>query len=85
MGRKNTEDDVRKKFSAFGVRLTCYVSGTRKTKFQNDQLKRGIGEGEVLKGIMDIHYSIIEEIPEMRDKEFTELKKYIIDKIKFKP
>jgi len=84
MGRKNTEDDVRRKFLAFGVRLTCYVSGSKKNKFLLDQLKRGTGEGELVKNILDIHYSIIDEVPEMRDKEFEEIKKYIMDKIKLK-
>lgn len=82
MGRKNDENDVRRKFEAFGVRLTCYVSGKRKNRFMLDQLKRDVGEGELIKNILDIHYSIIDEIPEMKYKEFDDLKKYIINKIK---
>jgi hypothetical protein len=82
MGRKNNEDDIRIKMLSFGVRLTCYVSGAKKNRFMLDQLKRDLGEGELIKNIMDIHYSIIEELPAYKDKEFSELKKYLIDKIK---
>lgn len=82
MGRKNDENDVRRKFEAFGVRLTCYVSGKRKNRFMLDQLKRDVGEGELIRSILDIHYSIIDEMPEMKYKEFTELKKHILEKIK---
>jgi hypothetical protein len=49
-----------------------------------DQLKRDIGEGELVKNILDIHYSILDEVPEMKYKEFTELKKFLIDRIKLK-
>jgi hypothetical protein len=84
MGRKNNSEDVRRKFLAFGVRLTCYISGKKKNIFMVDQLKRDIGEGELVKNILDIHYSILEEVPEMKYKEFTELKKYLINKVKLK-
>ena len=47
-----------------------------------DQLKRDLGEGELMKNIMDIHYAIIDAVPEYKEKEFSELKKYLIDKIK---
>ena len=84
MGRKNNEDDVRVKMLSYGVRLTCYVSGAKKNRFLLDQIKRDLGEGELLKNILDIHYAIIDEIPEFKEKEHLELKKYLIDKIKLK-
>ena len=82
MGRKNNEDDIRIKMLSFGVRLTCYVSGAKKNRFMLDKLKRDLGEGELMKNIMDIHYAIIDAVPEYKEKEFSELKKYLIDKIK---
>lgn len=82
MGRKNNEDDIRIKMLSFGVRLTCYVSGAKKNRFMLDQLKRDLGEGELMKNIMDIHYALIEQEPRLREIEFDELKKYLIDKIK---
>ena len=82
MGRKNNEDDIRIKMLSFGVRLTCYVSGAKKNRFMLDQLKRDLGEGELIKNIMDIHYAIIDAVPEYKEKEFSELKKYLVDKIK---
>lgn len=82
MGRKNNEDDIRIKMLSFGVRLTCYVNGAKKNRFMLDQLKRDLGEGELMKNIMDIHYAIIDAVPEYKEKEFSELKKYLIDKIK---
>lgn len=84
MGRKNNQDDIKRKFLAFGVRLTCYVSGKQKNIFMLDQLKRDVGEGELIKNIFDIHYSIINEVPELKHKEFTELKKILIERIKLK-
>lgn len=84
MGKKNTESDIRRKFEAFGVRLTCYVSGKRKNRFMLDQLKRDVGEGELIKNILDIHYTLIDEIPEIKYKEFTELKEELIKRIKLK-
>jgi len=38
----------------------------------------------LIKNILDIHYAIVDEIPEFKEKEHTELKKYLIDKIKLK-
>jgi uncharacterized protein YbaR (Trm112 family) len=84
MGRKNNEDDVRVKMLSFGVRLTCYISGAKKNRFLLDQIKRDLGEGELIKNILDIHYAIIDEIPEFKEKEHIELKQYLIDKIKLK-
>jgi len=84
MGRKNNEDDVRVKMLSYGVRLTCYVSGTKKNRFLLDQIKRDLGEGELIKNILDIHYAIIDELPEFKEKEHKALKQYLIDKIKLK-
>jgi hypothetical protein len=84
MGRKNNEDDVRVKMLSYGVRLTCYVSGAKKNRFLLDQIKRDLGEGELIKNILDIHYAIVDELPEFKEKEHVELKKYLIDKIKLK-
>jgi hypothetical protein len=78
MGRKNNEHDVKRKFLAFGVRLTCYVSGKQKNRFMADQLKRDSGEGELIRSILDIHYSIVELEPRLKEMEHTELKKYLI-------
>lgn len=84
MGRKNNEDDIKRKFLAFGVRLTCYISGKQKNIFMLDQLKRDVGEGELIKNILDIHYTMVDEMPELKHKEFTELKKLLIERIKLK-
>jgi hypothetical protein len=84
MGKEHSEDEIRAKMLAYKVRVTTRISGTDKNKFMLDTLKKGITESILAKEIINIHYALIEQEPRLKELEFTELKKYLIDKIKFK-
>ncbi len=84
MGKEHNENDIRKKMLSHKVRITTRISGTDKNAFFLDTLKKGITEAELNKGIIHIHYAIIKEYPEAKELELTQLKKYLIDKIKLK-
>lgn len=84
MGKEHTENDIRNKMLAYKVRVTTRIQGVDKNRFMLDTLKKGITEAQLAKGIINIHYAIIDEIPELKEMEMEQLKKYLIDKIKFK-
>jgi hypothetical protein len=81
-GNTHDEDAIRAKMLAYKIKATTYLKGADKNKFMIDCLKRGTYEGALLRDIVNTHYAIIEQIPAFKDKEMTDLKKYLIDKIK---
>lgn len=81
MGKEHTEDDIRNKMLAYNVRVTTRLSGSDKNAFMLDLLKRGFNESYLASNIIKLHYSIIKENHELVGKEFSELKKYILEKI----
>lgn len=72
-----------KRENLFRVRVTTYIKGSVKNSFIDDCLRKRQLEVVVARNILDIHYCIIEKFPELKDMEFSAMKKYIIDKIKF--
>lgn len=84
MGKEHSEDDIRRKMISYKVRITTRISGVDKNKFMLDSLKKGINESDLTREIINIHYAIIETNPYLKELEFTELKKYLIDRIKLK-
>mgnify|MGYP001570954155 CR=1 FL=1 len=86
MSKGNTlsEDEIRDKMCAYKVKVTTYLKGIDKNKFMLDCIKKGSYEGEITRNIINIHYSIIDELPFLKELEMDELKKYLIDKIKIK-
>lgn len=83
-GKKLTEDEIRTKMCSFKVKVTTYLKGVDKNKFMLDCIKKGTYEADLTRNIINIHYSIIDEIPELKEMEIEQLKKYLIDKIKLK-
>jgi len=81
MGKEHSEDDIRVKMLSYKVRITTRISGTDKNNFFLDTLKRGINESKLTQEIISLYYSIIKQNPHLKDKEFDEIKKYIIDKL----
>ena len=78
MGKKNGAKEIKEKILSHGVRITTYLSGTKKNRFLLDQMKIGMGEGEYMKYIMDIHYSLIKQIPtEISDRDGFNLKEFL--------
>lgn len=84
MGREHSEDEIRQKMLAYKIRVTTRISGVSKNKFMVDLLKKGVTESILAKEIINIHYALIEEEPKLKELDFVELKKYLIDKIKLK-
>jgi hypothetical protein len=84
MGKEHSPDDIRKKMLSYKVRVTTRISGTDKNKFMLDTLKKGVTESVLAKEIINIHYSLQDQFPELKTMEFVELKKYLIEKIKLK-
>lgn len=77
-----SEDDIREKMKGYCVRITSRVKGKDKNYLMLDAIKRANFEAQIIREIIHIHYSIVELKPELKGKEFTEIKKYILDKIK---
>lgn len=73
-----------KKEFLFRVKVTTYIKGPLKNRFLEDCLRKKRLEVVVARNIFDLHYAILEVLPECGGMEFTALKQYIIDKIKFK-
>ena len=80
--KNHSENNIREKILAYQVRATTQLRGADKNAFFLDCLKRGTYEADLLRDIVNVHYTIMQEIPAFKDKEFTELKKYLIEKIK---
>lgn len=83
-GNNLTEDEIRQKMFAYKVKVTTYLKGTDKNRFMLDCIKKGSYEAEISRNIINIHYAIIDELPELKEMEMEQLKKYLIDKIKLK-
>lgn len=83
-GNTHSEDQIRDKMGSYKIKVTSYLTGVGKNKFMLDLLKKGSHEGELIRNILDIHYSIIEVVPHLKELEFDEIKKYLLDKIKLK-
>lgn len=84
MGKNHSEDEIREKMMAYKIRVTTRISGVDKNKFMLDLLKKGITESELNKQIINLHYSLITEVPVLKEMEMVEVKKYLLDKIKLK-
>lgn len=66
------------------MRVTTKISGKTKERFLEDCEKKEGVECETAKSILDIHYAIIDFVPNHAFMEFSAIKKYLIEKIKLK-
>lgn len=89
------EDQRRDKMQADGihrVKVTTRIRGTLKEDFFKDSIKRDLREGKLCEMILKIHYVLASEFPsikaldyeDLNNMEMTQLKKCIIDKVRFK-
>ncbi len=60
------------------VRVSFNLSGKLKKDFFDDCIKRNDMTATTARNIVEIYYSIIGEFPELKDKEFGEIKYRII-------
>ena len=77
-------DYIRLKMLAFKIKATTYLNGQTKNSFMLDCLKRGNNECENLRQIVTLHYNIMNDNPNLKDKKFNEIKDYINENIKLK-
>lgn len=64
--------------------ITTRLAGHLKNFFFGDLLRRENTEAELIRNIIEIHYSIIGEFPELKDKDFSDIKYQIITRMKGK-
>jgi hypothetical protein len=79
---ENLQDNLEKKSNSFQIKITTRVNGRLKNHFMDDCKKRLLNESKTALNIIDIYYTIIEIEPMLKGKEFSEIKKYLIDRIK---
>lgn len=60
--------------------LKTSLMGQTKNDFIDDCLQRGLTESEVLRSILKLHYEIINSLPQLKGKEFEEIKSFMICK-----
>lgn len=79
--KTHSEDKIREKMLAFQIKATTYLSGTKKNAFMLDCIKRGTYECALLREIVSLHYSLMEAKPELKGKEFGDIKEIILSKL----
>lgn len=95
MSRIKTEqlhDELQKKKEKYGFRITTYVDGLKVTTFTHgttassfldDCIKREWNESKMAAHVLKTYYEIMNTFPDLKEQEPNQIKKYIIDKIKF--
>lgn len=78
---KNLDHQLVKR-DQFKIRVTTFIQGDLKNHFINDCIKRGITEADLARDIIEIYYATIKMQPYLGEKEMTEVKKFITDRIK---
>lgn len=64
------------------IKPRVILRGNKKQLFIHDCSIRDCSDSKMLLHIVDIYYTIQEEIPEIKGKEMTEIKKLIVERIK---
>lgn len=63
------------------IRITTRIFNPTKNKFLDDCIKRQQIESVVIRSIVDLHYAITEAVPECRSMGFSDLKKFLLNKL----
>ena len=79
---KNLDYQIKKR-EEFKIRVTTFIQGDLKNQFMDDAIKRGICEADLARDIIDVYYSTIKQSKSLNGKEIPEIKKYLIENIKF--
>jgi len=81
--KAETLNDKKKNYK---TKVTTYLTSTVKDDFLNDCINKEMIESQVSRNILEIYYkTIIPQIPNNKYMEFVEIKKYIVENIKFQP
>lgn len=73
-----------KKKEDLAMKVTTRISGYAKEGFLNDCVNKDNLESHVAKNILEIYYQILPKVPNHKFMDFAEIKKFIIENIKFK-
>lgn len=60
-------------------RIKTSLKSNTKNDFIDDCLQRGQTESDVLRNVVKLHYEIINSFPELKGKEFKDIKAFLID------
>lgn len=64
------------------IRSSITLRGNLKNEFINDCIKRGKNESKVGANAIAVYYSIIKLFPELEGKEFSDVKAFIMERIR---
>ncbi len=78
------DDRYEERKEMFSIKTSTELTGINKEYFLRDCFQRGWSDRKLLKNIVDLHYSIMSNRPEMQGKEMTEIKKMLTEIVKFK-
>jgi len=78
---KNLDHQQGKK-EKFKIRVTTFIQGELKNNFMKDCIKRGITEADMARDIIATYYLVVNQKPDLIEKETSEIKKYIIGKLR---
>jgi len=73
---------LNEKIKNVSVRITTRASGSTKNYFIQDCINRDISESKVNNNILKIYYDVTNSSPIFKGKEFSEIKKILLDKLK---
>lgn len=94
LGPQN-EDQRRLKLESDEIlraKITTRIRGQLKRQFLNDTVERDLKESKLAEFIFRIHYALIDEFPELKRADYSEMKgmdceavkKYIMERVRFK-
>jgi hypothetical protein len=71
-------DHLVNKRTDFRVKITTYTHGKLKNDFIDDCIKRNDMESSHARNIINLYYSVMDEFPHLKEKEFSEIKLFLI-------
>lgn len=78
----NKYDYQSEKKQDFCVKVTTRIRGKLKNEFMNDVIHRDSMESKVSRSILEIYYSIMNERPDLKAKEFNEIKTEVLKRMR---
>lgn len=77
---ETTDSALTLKKLSYLVRVTTFIKGKTKNDFIEDCLLRSNGESQNAKHIIQLHYQLIEKMPQLKGKEFSDMLLLILNK-----
>lgn len=77
---ENHETFLLNKKVNYKVKVTTRIKGDCKNKFIDHCIKTGLYESCIAAHIISVYVDILDQHPELKDKELPEIKQFILDK-----